>query len=90
MFRLQLWRGAERTSLSCGPRRAPVGCHFGAQETPWFYLDETGDRQGPILTIELESLLRERSVSITTPVWSKRIGEWQRLGDVPALQSLLP
>jgi len=51
----------------------------------WFYLGETGERQGPLETQELLELLLGGIVSTDTPVWSKGLGEWRQLHEVYAL-----
>ena len=67
-------------------RRAPDGAELQAwRAESWFYLSEEGEQQGPLSVDELAGLVASSTVAADTPVWCKRLGEWQRVSDVPAL-----
>jgi hypothetical protein len=50
----------------------------------WFFLDSNGKQVGPKSERDL-AVLYGSSVSETTRIWSKSLGEWKKLKDVPEL-----
>ena len=62
-----------------------------APEAPsWFFLDEEGQRQGPVDTADIGNLLASEQLTADDAVWSKAIGEWLPISSVPALAALAP
>ena len=56
---------------------------------PWFYLNEAGEQQGPAHTDQLRDLYSGGAIDLDCAVWSKALGEWQRIRDVAALMLTL-
>ena len=56
----------------------------------WFFLDEEGQRQGPVDTADIGNLLASEQLTADDAVWSKAIGEWLPISSVPALAALAP
>jgi hypothetical protein len=80
--------GSRKSSLAAagGGGGAPDGAELQAwRAESWFYLSEEGEQQGPLSVDELAGLVASSTVAADTPVWCKRLGEWQRVSDVPSL-----
>ena len=59
-----------------------------AEAAAWFYLDEEGQRLGPVDTAEVGQLMAAGALTPDDAVWSKTIGEWLPISMVPALAAL--
>ena len=58
-------------------------------QASWFFIDEQGEQQGPASTQDLAALCAQGTLSEETAVWSKALGEWKRLSNVPVLLAAL-
>ena len=61
------------------------------QSAVWFVLDAQGTSRGPLTSVGLRELLEadgDDRVSIESAIWSKHIGEWTRMCDLPALRAV--
>ena len=47
----------------------------------WFYVDESGQRGGPVDEAGLDALIAARQINSTTLVWHEGMSDWQPLGD---------
>ena len=60
-----------------------------AQAAVWFYVDDDGERQGPVSIEQLAGMLSQGLLSDDAGVWSKSLGDWRRIKEVPAIVSAL-
>lgn len=51
----------------------------------WFWIDKTGQQQGPIRYEILKTLWNENKVDALSFVWSEGMESWKRIEELPAL-----
>jgi len=79
------WQQLEQVETLCWmAQQAPPS----AEAAIWHILDGEGNSHGPLTIDSLGDYLAGGSITIDCPVWSKTLGDWQRLCDVPSLRQL--
>ena len=53
--------------------------------TPWYYIDSTKNRQGPIDFFMLKKLIETKEISAKNYIWCEEWNEWKLLQEVPLL-----
>lgn len=52
---------------------------------PWYYIDNTKNRQGPIDFFMLKKLIETKEISSKNYIWCEEWNEWKLLQEVPLL-----
>ena len=81
-------------SMSMGPNAAPLATPYrptqaASTEPPWYHLDATGARQGPIPREEMAGMVAAGKFAASSEVWCEGFADWVPL-DQTDLAGFLP
>ena len=82
--------GSQGVSCRRRNRRARVPRGGDAMADAFYYVDDSGQQQGPVAADEITRIIRRGMVRAETLTWTAGMGDWARADVVPVFASALP
>lgn len=80
---------AMKTSPDLKAKEAPLQIISEPLSKEWFYVDKSGQQQGPISIVALQNLWKVDAVDPRTFVWGEGMPAWKRIEDLPELTVIM-